>query len=203
MVRHPRGSCIVYPLLFLEMTTPQNKLAQSMLSSICRKFASQALLIRMQLTLHATRPTPVGASRLVQAMSAWSAKTRRAPFRHCRDVRGYGNTTTAMHDMSTLPAVSLIAKARVSDSFARDSENSVHVTSAQVNPRVRCCVLSKLSTLHVLKLVDSGVVDPATNVPTQSRAGVTHGRRQDALTAPTFLPLPRVFPYSCSISCHL
>ena len=37
----------------------------------------------MQLTLHATRRTPHGASRLVQAMSAWSVKTRHAPCRHC------------------------------------------------------------------------------------------------------------------------
>ena len=44
----------------------------------------------MQLTLHATRPTPQGASRLVQVMSVWSVKTRRAPPRHCRDVRVYG-----------------------------------------------------------------------------------------------------------------
>ena len=36
---------------------------------------------------HATCRTPHGASRLVLAMSAWSVKTRRAPFRHCRDAR--------------------------------------------------------------------------------------------------------------------
>ena len=53
---------------------------------------------RMQLTLHATRRTPHGASRLVLAMSAWSVKTRRAPFWHCRDARVYGHTTTAMQD---------------------------------------------------------------------------------------------------------
>ena len=56
------------------------------LSSIC-KSASQALLIRMQLTLHATRSTPHDASRLVQAISAWSVKTRYSPFQHCRDAR--------------------------------------------------------------------------------------------------------------------
>ena len=63
--------------------------------------ASQAVLSRMQLTLYATRPTPHGASRLVQAMSAWSAKTRRAPSRHYRDAMVYGHTTTVMHGMST------------------------------------------------------------------------------------------------------
>ena len=49
--------------------------------------ASKAVLSRMQLTLRATRRTPHGASCLVQATSAWSVKTRRAPFRHCRDAR--------------------------------------------------------------------------------------------------------------------
>ena len=55
----------------------------------------------MQPTFHATRPTPHGASCLVQAMSAWSVKTRRAPSRHCGDARVYGHTTTIMHGMST------------------------------------------------------------------------------------------------------
>ena len=44
-----------------------------------------------------------GVPRLVQAMPAWSGKTRRVPSRHCRDARVYGHTTTAMHDMSTPP----------------------------------------------------------------------------------------------------
>ena len=58
---------------------------------------------RMQLTLHATRPTPHDSSRLVQAMSAWSVNVPRAPSRHCRDAGVYGLTTTAMHEMSTPP----------------------------------------------------------------------------------------------------
>ena len=67
-----------------------------------RKSASKAVLRRMQLALHATRPTPYGASRLVQPMFAWSVKTRRAPpSRHGRHARVYGQTATAMHDMST------------------------------------------------------------------------------------------------------
>ena len=69
-----------------------------MLSSKYKKSASKAVLSRMKLPLHATRPTPHGASRLVKAMSTWSVKTRRAPSRHCRDARVYGHTTTAMHD---------------------------------------------------------------------------------------------------------
>ena len=46
------------------------------------KSASQGVLSRMQLTLHATPLTPHAASRLVHAISAWSVKTRRAPSRH-------------------------------------------------------------------------------------------------------------------------
>ena len=38
---------------------------------------------------------------LVQAMSAWLVKARRAPFRQSRDARVYGHTTTAMHKLST------------------------------------------------------------------------------------------------------
>ena len=55
----------------------------------------------MRFILHAARFTPNGASRLVQAMSAWSVKTRRAPSRHCR-----GSVilrTTAIHDTTTRP----------------------------------------------------------------------------------------------------
>ena len=55
------------------------------------------------LPLLATRQTPHGASRLVQAMSGWSAKTRRAPSRHFRGARVYGHTTTAMHDREHTP----------------------------------------------------------------------------------------------------
>ena len=47
----------------------------------------------MQLTLHATRRTPHGTSRLVQPMSAWSVKTRRAPPQHCRGARAIPHTT--------------------------------------------------------------------------------------------------------------
>ena len=58
----------------------------------------------MQLTLHATRRTPHGASRLVQAMSVWSAKL---DMLH-PDVAGmqafipYAHTTTAMHAVPRL-----------------------------------------------------------------------------------------------------
>ena len=58
------------------------------------------VLSRMQLTLHATRRTLHGASRLVHATSAWSVKTRHAPSRHCRDGEVYSLDTTAMLEMS-------------------------------------------------------------------------------------------------------
>ena len=56
-------------------------------SSTCGS-ASQAVLSRTQLARHATRGIPHVSRRKAwrkQAMSAWSAKTRRAPSRHCRD----------------------------------------------------------------------------------------------------------------------
>ena len=66
--------------------------------------ASRTFFGRMQFTLHATRRTPHGASRLVQAMSACLVKTQRASSRHSRDGRVYGQTSTAMHKLSTLPS---------------------------------------------------------------------------------------------------
>ena len=44
-----------------------------------------------------------GASGLVQAMPAWSVKTRRAPSLHSRDARVYGHTTTVMHAIEYAP----------------------------------------------------------------------------------------------------
>ena len=57
-------------------------------------------LVGLSLTLHATRRTPHGASRVVQALSAWSVTTRHTPFRYCRDARVYvySHTTTTTHD---------------------------------------------------------------------------------------------------------
>ena len=67
--------------------------------SICTS-ASQAVLSRMQLILPATRQAPHVSlrARCKQAMSAWSAKTRRALSRHCRDARVYDHATTPMRD---------------------------------------------------------------------------------------------------------
>ena len=78
----------------------------------CSPPAALAVFGRMQLTLHATRSIPHGASRLVQEMSARSLKSRRAPSRHCSDTRVYGHTTTAMHNMSASPCLGLQNKER-------------------------------------------------------------------------------------------
>ena len=94
-----------------------------------RKSTSQAVLGKMQLTLHATRQTPHGALRLVHAMSAWSVKTRRALSRHCRDVRVYGYMTTAMDDMCDIDGLAAtLTKLRGrflgGSNFARNVRNS-------------------------------------------------------------------------------
>ena len=72
------------------------------------KSVLQAVFGRIQFTLHATRRTPHGALRLVQAMSAWLVNTRSAPSRHGRDARVYGRTTTAKHKLSTPPPQTLL-----------------------------------------------------------------------------------------------
>ena len=59
--------------------------------------ASQTASSIMHLTLLATRRTPHCAPRLVQAMPAWSVRTRRPPSRHRSDLRVYGHVTTAVH----------------------------------------------------------------------------------------------------------
>ena len=103
-VRHPRGSYIVSSLLSLEVATPEFKLPHLKLSSIC-KSTSQAVLSRMQLTLHANHQTPHSASRLVQSISVWSVKTRHASSWHCRDARVYGHTTTAIHEIEYISPI--------------------------------------------------------------------------------------------------
>ena len=70
-----------------------------------QKSVFRAVLERIQFILDAPRRTPHGASRLVQAMSAWLVQTRRAPSRHSREARVYGRTTTAVHKLSTHPTV--------------------------------------------------------------------------------------------------
>ena len=74
MVGNPRGGYMVYPLLPLQVATPQKQI--NSFDDVIHveerpqkppKSASQAVLSRMQLTFHATRRTPHGASRLVQS----------------------------------------------------------------------------------------------------------------------------------------
>ena len=67
------------------------------------KFASQAVRSRMQLTLHATRLTPYGASPLAPALPFWPLKTTRAPSRHYNDARVYGDPTMAKFDNGCTP----------------------------------------------------------------------------------------------------
>ena len=57
----------------------------------------------MQLTLHATRPTPHSASLLVLAMPAWSVKPRRALARHYWGAIMYDHMTTVMYDNCYIP----------------------------------------------------------------------------------------------------
>ena len=101
MVRHPRGSHIEYTHCRLRKW-PHQETNQSIrrCHPYARKSASEAVLSRMQLTLHATCPTAHGASRLVQATSAWSVKPD-VLRTGIVGVRGSMHTTTAMHDMST------------------------------------------------------------------------------------------------------
>ena len=102
MVRQPRGSCIV--TTSLEVATPENEINScDAVIHMQKKSVSKAALCRVQPALHVTRRTPHGALRLVQAVSAWSVKPRRAPSRHCRDARVYGHTTTPIYGMSTPP----------------------------------------------------------------------------------------------------
>ena len=135
MVRHPRGSYTAYPLTSLEVTTQENKSIHSTLPSI-RKSASKAVLSRMQLTLHASCPTPHGASRLAQAMSAWSMETRRAPSRHRRDARVYGHTTTVVHDNEYAPPPSPPQKEPLSGWLKRPTDGTTDRT--QVDDSCKC-----------------------------------------------------------------
>ena len=77
----------IYPVTFFRRCHPY-----------ARTSASRAVLGtypgRMQLALHATRPSPHGASLRAwcrQAMFASSVTTRHAPSRHCRDANAYGS----------------------------------------------------------------------------------------------------------------
>ena len=121
VVRRPRGSYIVYPLLSLKWPHQERNQFIGRCHPYARKSASKTVLSKMQPTLHATLPTPHGASRLVHAMSAKPVKTRRAPSRHCRDARVYGHTTTAMDAMSTPTPTAFTPLARSIEGTAHTS----------------------------------------------------------------------------------
>ena len=106
MVRRPRGSYVVNPLLSLEVATPGNKSIIRRGHPYARKSASKTVLSRcsspfVRLVQH---PTALGAWCLVHAMSARLAITHRAPSRHCGDARVHGHTTTAIHDIEDPPS---------------------------------------------------------------------------------------------------
>ena len=72
VVRHPRGSYIVSPLLPLDVATPENKVITLKLSSVCMKIRTRYRGLRhkrfsaeRRSPFNATHRTPRGASRLV------------------------------------------------------------------------------------------------------------------------------------------
>ena len=94
MFKEPRGSYMVYPLLSLDVATPENRSSHSTLVIRLQESrhkvptsASEAVLSRMQFTLHAAGRIPPGGSRLVKATHAYSMQTRHAPSRYCREAR--------------------------------------------------------------------------------------------------------------------
>ena len=97
--RYPRGSYKALPLLSLEVAIPEIKLTHRSCHPCASPLHKRFLVGCSSPFLHATRRTPHGASRLVQATSGWSMKVRHAPFRHSRDARvNKGLKTTAMHE---------------------------------------------------------------------------------------------------------
>ena len=112
VVRHPRGKlhsnthCCLWSGHNRKQT---NSLALPSMSkkvvTRCRSPSYERFLEEVQFTLFMRLAEPHGASRLVQTMSIWLVKTRRAPSRHSRDAREYGHTTTVMHKLSTPPAL--------------------------------------------------------------------------------------------------
>ena len=99
MVRHPQGSDKGEQIAISGSGYARKHINSfDTVTHIKESPPEKTVISRMQLTIHATRPTH-GASRLVQTMSAWCVKTLRAPSRHCRDARVYVQTTTATHGM--------------------------------------------------------------------------------------------------------
>lgn len=104
--RHPRGRYTVYPWLSPEVERPEIKATHLRLSSICKTklvCSGPNNLSRIQLTLHATRRRPQGASGSVHCVSAWSGEnpTCSVPALQGCECEVYGLFTTAWMIMST------------------------------------------------------------------------------------------------------
>ena len=67
------------------------------------KSAWQVAPSRMKVTHHASHRTPTVLRAWYTRCLPGRCKSRRAPSRHCRDVRVYGHMITAMHKLSTPP----------------------------------------------------------------------------------------------------
>ena len=105
MVRHPRGSYIVHPLLSLYVATPENRSIHWTLSSICKN-------IRLTSGSHSdtahppcdspnsSRPFALGASNVCLV---GENPTCSVPALYGRDARVYGHPITATHGMNTPP----------------------------------------------------------------------------------------------------
>ena len=136
----------------------------------------------MQLTLHATHPTPHGASRLVQAMSIRSVKTRRAPSRHRTDARADGHTTTAVHDNEyTPPPIPRLEKM-----------NNFNMRNAKLIPSIRVGIAENLRQACALTLSNCLLCLPNCTIDDYARLSVC---------PPAFLP-EKLHPddYACLLS---
>ena len=131
-----RGAALVkYLILQSRYPSPPHRFIRRC-HPYARKSASKSSLRRTQLTLHSTRSAPHGASGLVQAISAWSAKTRRALSRHCTEARVYDHTTAAMNGLSALPPSPLPTSAPFRLSLTKQAKgNYFRLASSNRNDR--------------------------------------------------------------------
>ena len=114
----------------------------------------------MQLTLHATRQTPHGAPRLVQALPPWSVKTRHAPSRHCRGAMVYANTTTAIHGIEYIPPIEYPPPPQPWHAYV--AYLVAYLVSHLVACLVPCLVLVLVLVLHKFRLLLSCKIERAT-----------------------------------------
>ena len=99
MIRQPRGSYIVHPLLSLEVATSANTSIHSKPSCICKKVRPPSgSFCGVQLALYAIRRTPHRAPCLVQAMPARPFRGKPNVFRP--GTVGRGNYSTPSRKMA-------------------------------------------------------------------------------------------------------